>query len=337
MLRIRSYIGVFLCLVFLLGAALPAAGAELEGERAIVRDLIAYYFHFQEAAEREIENQLQTLSSLNPEEGQLWREIMADWDWINREMPVSTGVLPDGLPEDDSLCIVVLGFGLNSDGSMKPELVDRLEVALDSAEKYPEAYVLCTGGETSQKRGVSEAGQMGNWLLAKGLSHNRLILETAALSTTENAKNSFAILWRDYPQVKRIALVSSDYHIRWGSAVFNAMASVGAVRQGKALLELSGNAGCVTDTTDRDSMYSQAWGICIIADVPFDAEYIPALYMPEETVAPEELPAPAAIPAAEEPVAEPKRGEPVIPVLLGLAAVLAVLFIPKKRKKSGSR
>ena len=34
-----------------------------------------------------------------------------------------------------------------TDGSQSTkELLDRLEVALESAEKYPQAYVLCTGG-----------------------------------------------------------------------------------------------------------------------------------------------------------------------------------------------
>jgi len=331
--RIRNALCLFLCLLML---PLSVRAAEQDHTQAIIQDLIAYYFHYREEASGEIENQLETLDSLNQSEGALWREIMDSWAWINEEMPVNTGVLPDGLPQDDSLCIVVLGFGLKDDGSMKPELLNRLEVALDSAEKYPEAYVLCTGGETSRKQGVSEAGQMGSWLLAKGLDHNRLILETASLSTTENARNSCTILWRDYPQVDSIAIVSSDYHIRWGSAVFSAMASCGAVRQGNPRLEIVGNAGCTTDTPDRDSMYSQAWGVSIIAEVPFDSSYVPTLYLSEQ----EEKSEPAAeakLHPAEVPIqAEPIVEEPVVPVLLGLAAVLLLLFIPKQNKPGGS-
>ena len=332
MKRTTRILCVFICLLLL--RPLPAA-AQTEETQAIAQNLISYYFHYGDKAAGEIENQLDTLESLDPEEGRLWREVMDGWAWANTQMPVHTGILPDGLPEDDSLCIVVLGFGLMDDGSMKPELLDRLEVALDSAGKYPEAYVLCTGGETSRLPGVSEAGQMGNWLLAKGLAHNRLILETAALSTTENAKNSCAILWRDYPQVSSIAIVSSDYHIRWGSAVFGAMTAWGAVRQGYPRLEIAGNAGCTTDTPDRDSMYSQAWGISIIGEVPFDAEYVPDLYLPEQE---ETQPAAEAkaVPAEVPIQAEPAPKEPVIPVLLGLAAVLLILFFPKRNKPGGS-
>jgi hypothetical protein len=321
-MRIRKIAALALCFALLVILPLPTAAA---GEEAIFRDLIAYYFHFREQASGEIENQLQTLSSLNPEEGERWRQLMDRWAWINEEMEVNAGVLPGGLPEDDSLCIVVLGYGLNGDGSMKEELIGRLQVALESAEKYPECYVLCTGGETARQKGVSEAGQMGNWLLSKGLAHNRLILEPNSLSTTENARNSLQLLWRDYPQVSSIALISSDYHIRWGAACFTAM---NILHGGKT--ELAGNGSWGTDSPDRDTMYSQAWGISILADVPFDANYVPTLYMTEQPSAEESVPEPA--PVSREAKAEKVRKEPVLPVLLGLAAVLAFIFIPKKRK-----
>lgn len=330
--KLRRWIAALLCLLLVSALALPAAA--MEGEQSIARDLIAYYFHYRDKASEEIENQLQTLSSINPEKGDLWRQIMTDWAWINEEMTVTTGALPDGLPEDDSLCIVVLGYGLEKNGDMKPELLERLEVALKSAEKYPESYVLCTGGETANVPGISEAGQMGNWLLSRGLPHNRLILETESLSTTENARNSCRILWKDYPQVKNIAIVSSDYHIRWGSACFNTMMLTGAA-QGKPELDLAGNAGCVTSSPNRDTMYSQAWGVSIIADTPFDSSYVPPLYMTEQTEAAAQ-PEAAAVPVAEPVLEEAAKKEPVIPVLMGLAVFLLILFGPKKRKRSDS-
>lgn len=338
MRRLRRFLAVFLCLLCLPGLIRPAGAAETEQGRAITRDLISYYFHYRDLASKEIENQLQTLESLDPEQGRLWRQIMTDWAWVNEEMTVHTGILPDGLPEDDSLCIVVLGYGLEKNGDMKPELVDRLEVALKSAEKYPESYVLCTGGETANVPGITEAGQMGNWLLANGLSHNRLILETEALSTTANAQNSCRILWRDYPQVESIAIVSSDYHIRWGVACFGTMIHMGRAK-GSGELRLVGNTSCATESPNRDTMYSQAWGVSIITDVPFDSSYVPLLYMTDtvqETVATEPIPAPAALTDGEPLPAEPGTKEPVVPVLLGLAAVLLLLFIPKKKRTDGS-
>jgi len=50
--------------------------------------------------------------------------------------------LPGNLPGDDSLALVILGQGLNADGSMKDELIRRLKVGLDCSEQYPNAYVV---------------------------------------------------------------------------------------------------------------------------------------------------------------------------------------------------
>ena len=55
---------------------------------------------------------------------------MEYWDYVNTDMNVNVDVLPDGLPNDDSLCITVLGVALNDDGTMKDELVGRLQTDL---------------------------------------------------------------------------------------------------------------------------------------------------------------------------------------------------------------
>jgi hypothetical protein len=114
------------------------------------------------------------------------------------------------------------------------------------------------------------------------------------------------------------------------------MASLGKFRQGKQHLELVGNAACATESPDRDSMYSQAWGISIIAEVPFDGNYVPTLYMTAGQEKSSDTPDPAALPAEETDMGQTENKEPVIPVLLGLAVVLTVLFAPKKRKTDGS-
>lgn len=329
---LRKLLIFALCVLLLLPMA---AFAATETEQAIVRDLIAYYFHYRQEAAEEIDNQLQTLSSLNPREGELWRQVMERWHWINEEMTVNPECLPDGLPEDDSLCIVVLGYGLKDNGEMKPELISRLETALYCADQYPESYVLCTGGETAYIPGISEAGQMGKWLLKNGLEEHRLILETKSMSTTANAQNSLRILRQAYPQVSSVALVTSDYHIPWGYTCFTAEALCREYRNGDAPIEILSNAACETASPERDSMYSQAWGISIIADLPFDGGYVPTLYLEEVTEPEPTEPAVQIKTVAEEPVEEPVKKEPVVPVLLGIVAILLLVVIPKKRN-SGS-
>ena len=114
---------------------------------------------------------LARLEVKDPAQAALWGGILDYWRYVDSEMPINVQTLPDALPEDDSLCIVVLGFQLNPDGSLQPELVGRLETAMVCARRYPEASVLCTGGPTAWNAPeLSEAGQMGAWLVEHGLA-----------------------------------------------------------------------------------------------------------------------------------------------------------------------
>ena len=167
------------------------------------------------------EEALSALASLNPSLGEKWMRIMDLW-----ETPVTVNeALPDGLPDDDSLCLVGLGFQLNPDGTMREELVERLKVMLAASEKYPNAVIVCTGGGTAaDDQTATEAGRMAEWLEAHGVNPSRLIVEDHSLTTAQNAIYTFNILSERYPQVKQIAMISSDYHIATGTLLFGAEA-----------------------------------------------------------------------------------------------------------------
>lgn len=292
-----------------------------------IQRMISYYLHHQEAAQENIDDLLAKVASIDPLQGKVWKNIMDTWSYTNTEMPVCTDVLPDGLPEDDSLCIVVLGYGLNSNGSMKPELYDRLQVALASAQKYPNAFVAVTGGETSGVAGISEAGEMAQWLLDNGLSESRLIVENKSLSTTENALKVYDILTTSYPQVISVAIVSSDYHIPWGCMMFSTVSEYAYNYEGKQYLEVVGNAACTTSTT-TDTLTSQAWGIATIAGISFDPNTVPALYLPQETRVPETQSTANTVVEVEE-----ADNSWMFRAGIILAAVVVILFIPTKKKE----
>ena len=164
---------------------------------------------------------LSALASLDPSLGEKWTRIMDLW-----EAPVTVNTeLPDGLPEDDSLCLVSLGFQLNPDGTMRDELVERLKVMLSASENYPNAIIVCTGGGTAaDDPTATEAGRMAEWLEAQGVDPSRLIVEDHSLTTAQNAIYTFDILTERYPQVRQIAIISSDYHIATGTLLFGAEA-----------------------------------------------------------------------------------------------------------------
>ena len=258
-----------------------AADGVQEDTESDVQALLGYYLHYQSQGKGQMEAVLEKMEEEDPEKAALWRRIMTAWICVNEEMPPVSNELPDGLPEDDSLCIVVLGYDLKNGGGMKKELLARLEVALASANKYPNAFVALTGGETSQVEGVTEAGEMAKWLQQKGIAPDRLIVETDARTTTQNVQNVYGILEEAYPQVRSVAVISSDYHIPWSSILFYTMTEYSAWAEGKTYPALVAAAACETGKT-RDTLKSQAKGIAAIAGIPFDSEIVPEWAEPEQ-------------------------------------------------------
>lgn len=190
------------------------------------------------------EKLLAELGRVNRDSADKWREIMERWTESDSAMPVNMGVLPDGLADSNQLCIIVLGFQLNPDGSMQEELIGRLECARKSAEKYPKSYILCTGGGTAAAAETTEAEAMAAWLEEKGIAKERLLIENRSLTTAENAAYCDALLSGQYPQVTQVAIVSSDYHLPWAKILFETQ----FILSGHSIEAVS-NAGCETATT----------------------------------------------------------------------------------------
>ena len=254
----RKILIACLCLC-LLGGSVPAAQAAEETDPQ--RLLGAYCAN----DSGKIESCLDALEAESPAEGALWRRIMTDWARPNEAGFENHRVLPDDLPQDDSLCIVVFGYGLGADGSIQPELEDRLYVALNAARQYPNAYVAVTGGQTSEVAGVTEGGQMAVWLRAQGVAESRLIVEDQALSTTQNAANTYKLLTSAYPQVKTLAVVTSDYHVACAGVMLQIWSDYQSQVNGAPALNVAAGVSCATDTPVGDRMLSsQAWGIAQI-------------------------------------------------------------------------
>lgn len=189
----------------------------------IIEEMVVYHGTYGDAASQKEAELLAELSSKDSQSGKNWEEIMGLWKDVNTDLPLNYTVLPDGLDQSDALCFVVLGFQLNPDGSMKEELIERLNVVLNSAEKYPNALIVCTGGGTaSGNPDATEAGRMAEWLIEKGVDENRIIVEDQSLTTAQNAIYSCRILMEKYPQVNQLAIISSDYHIATGTLLFDA-------------------------------------------------------------------------------------------------------------------
>ena len=212
---LKAAAALALCAALLLPAAAEggrAGGAQALIERAVVSRAVT--------GERDAEA-LRELAQIDPDAGDKWERVMDIWD--APEVPCAR--LPDGLPGDGTLCLVVLGFQLAPDGSMREELVERLKVALEASRQYPNAVIVCTGGGTAElDPTATAAGRMAQWLAERGVDGGRLIVEDRSLTTAQNAVYTFDILERDRPGVRQIAVISSDYHIETGMLLFGAEA-----------------------------------------------------------------------------------------------------------------
>ena len=338
----RKFAVLLLVLCLLVSLSLPAQGRTvLDGYK---EKLIQYYYHYGMIADDVIWDILRQMEELDPAEAAIWRRLMEDWADINTPEFVTQDILPDGLPEDDSLCIVVLGYALAEDGSMQEELIDRLVVALGSAMKYPNAYIAVTGGQTSEVKGATEAGQMAAWLRNKGIAKERILVDKKALSTTANAENVYEILNKSYPQVDTVAVITSDYHLTWGSSLLAAKANYESGYRGGNAIKVATGAVCYTGKT-WDTRQLQAMGISEITGIKFDpGEPAPVLYTVERPIETqsqtESTEAPAEgihlpwqhEPAETEEPQEEKKENLWLPI--AIAAVTAVyVLMPKKPKK----
>lgn len=187
----------------------------------IVSELVRNYCWRGQNAWDSIQTTLDEIEAIDAEDGRNWRQIMEYWDYVNNSMELNDHVLPDGLNETDALCLVVLGYELNPDGSPRKELIGRLETVLQSAGKYPNARILCSGGVTSVSIGTSEATVMAKWLVEHGIDPDRIILEKKSTTTIDNVRFSLRLLRENYPEITDIAIISSDYHVRCAAVMFN--------------------------------------------------------------------------------------------------------------------
>ena len=258
---INGKIHVSLLTALLIAAALlcAACGSRASTSRAageIIEEMVVNYGHYGGEASARVKDLLKELSASDAGLGTRWEKICRLWSSLDTELKLNYDVLPDGLPDTEELCLVALGFQLEPDGTMREELIQRLNVLLRSAEKYPRAYVVCTGGGTAaENKSATEAGEMAKWLIANGVAEKRIIVEDNSLTTAQNAIFTYDILTTQYPAVRKIALVSSDYHIATGTLLFSAESLLRAATPGSEKLEVISNAAWKAPSGSLSAMF----------------------------------------------------------------------------------
>ena len=253
----------------------------------IIEEPAVYYGTYGSNADEKTTELLGELCTVDPVSGAKWEKIMRLWKTVNEDPEINQNILSDGLPETDELCMIVLGFQLNPDGSMKDELIERLTVAKANAEKYPHSLIVCTGGGTaSANPDATEAGEMAKWLTENGVDPRRVIVENQSLTTAQNAIYTYQILTEQYPQVKQLAIISSDYHIATGALLFGAEATLQAEEAGKEIMTVVSNAAWHAPSGTLSAMFQAGALIELSGDVEtafkiyyetYDIHELPAL------------------------------------------------------------
>ena len=234
----------------------------------IIEEMVVDYGSYGDEANAHIETLLKELRSVDADAAARWGRIMPLWRSVQTDLKLNYDILPDGLPDTDELCLVVLGFQLAPDGSMRDELIERLKVAQRSAEKYPNALIVCTGGGTAaENESAAEAREMSKWLIENGIAPARVIVEDRSLTTAQNAIYTFDVLAERYPQVSKLAIVSSDYHIATGALLFGAEAILRAEKAGEDRVTVVSNAAWRAPSGNLSSMFQAGALIELSGDV----------------------------------------------------------------------
>ncbi|MDT5094097.1 MAG: hypothetical protein QOH60_3460 [Mycobacterium sp.] len=104
--------------------------------------------------------------------------------------------------------IVILGYGLNQNGTMRTILRRRVLTGLAVAQFFPQSPIIVTGG--NPQNGVTEAEQMRKMLLLLGIPNDRIIVEDRANSTVQNAQ--FSVPLAKQAGTSGVILVTSTTH-----------------------------------------------------------------------------------------------------------------------------
>jgi uncharacterized SAM-binding protein YcdF (DUF218 family) len=112
--------------------------------------------------------------------------------------------------------IVVLGYGLKPNGSMRLILHTRVLAGLAVAQMFPQSPIIVTGG--NPRNGNTEAGQMSKMLRLYGVPRERIIVEDRAASTVQNARYSVPLA--EEADASGIILVTSSSHQDRADGIF---------------------------------------------------------------------------------------------------------------------
>ena len=111
---------------------------------------------------------------------------------------------------DEYDAIIVLGAQVKPDGSPSVQLGWRLDAAYEAWSQKAVPVVVC--GAQGKDEPIPEAEAMSLYLENKGVPAADILKDPDSVNTNQNLKNAAKLL-QDLPGIRRVMIVTSDYHV----------------------------------------------------------------------------------------------------------------------------
>ena len=106
--------------------------------------------------------------------------------------------------------IIVLGAQVKPNRTLSVQLTWRMDAAAEAFEKKNVPIVVC--GAQGGDEPCPEAEAMRDYLIGKGIPEEMILTDPDSFNTNENLENAQRLL-EEFPGVKRVLIVTSDYHV----------------------------------------------------------------------------------------------------------------------------
>ncbi len=115
------------------------------------------------------------------------------------------------VPETDKYdAIIVLGAQVNPDGTPNVQLSWRLDTAYEAWQQKAVPVVVC--GAQGKDEPLPEAEAMAAYLIEKGVPADSILKDPDSFNTNQNLRNAARLLG-NMPDIRRVLIVTSDYHV----------------------------------------------------------------------------------------------------------------------------
>ena len=111
---------------------------------------------------------------------------------------------------DNYDAIIVLGAQVLPDGTPNVQLAWRLDAATEAYRNKRVPVVVC--GAQGKDEPLPEAFAMKKYLIDRGVAEEDILTDPDSFNTKQNLENAKALL-KNKPEVKKVLVVTSDYHV----------------------------------------------------------------------------------------------------------------------------